>query len=321
MKNKIGKLFILGLPGPSIPAWIKGFAKKFGLGGIILYERNFSDIDELKRLNEAIKRELNPAFIAVDQEGGEKRRIFVDDLIAPSEMGKTGDLKFIFESYRESALRLARLGFNLNLAPVCDIARDNSYIGKRSFGSNPTLVALAVRQAVLGIKAGRLSACAKHFPGLGKSTIDPHLSLPKLETTIDELKRVELLPFRESVRAGVDLIMTTHLFLPGIFDSIVTYSKEAVDFLRQSLDFSGIVVSDDLLMGALTGDTVEERVRKTLEAGHDMVIISRPEDNLVDICERLDEKMFEINIKRVETKIRRLRDGRGEKGKPQRIDT
>ncbi|MGB9561404.1 MAG: glycoside hydrolase family 3 N-terminal domain-containing protein [bacterium] len=309
MKQKVGFLFIVGFYGKDIPDWLKGFSQEFGLGGVIIYNRNFNNIDNLSGLILRIKNELSPLLICVDQEGGKKRRLDFEPYDAPFDMAKKFGLGGIYDVYKVSARRLARLGFNVNFAPVCDIAENGSYIGKRAFGCDAFEVANAVRASVYGIKAGGIIPVAKHFPGLGRSKTDPHMDLPELELSIEQLLKWELIPFKEAISAGARFIMTTHVVLKQLENMPVTFSNIAINFLRSSLKHDGIVLTDDILMGALKGYSLEDRIRLSLTAGHDMVLISNGDERLFDIVCRLENNLIADKIWRVYMLKKEVMDG------------
>lgn len=305
LKNNIGFLFILGFDGKSIPDWIARFADEFGLGGVVLYERNFSDENELKELICHINTRLAPLFVAVDQEGGDKRRLKVEPFENPIEMGKRMSSKEIFEIYRSSAIKLLGFGFNLNFAPCCDIAVDGSYIGKRSFGTDPIQVGEAVYSAIKGMSSSGLFTTAKHFPGLGRCKIDPHRDLPVLDLSISDVLNFELIPFRYACLAGVDFIMSTHIVVKGIDDLPATFSNAVVGLLSRELGFDGVVITDDILMGALSSYTVQDRIDLSFCAGHHMVLISSGGEWIFELMKKirpaqLDNKLEKIFKKKEE---------------------
>ena len=171
------------------------------------------------------------------------------------------------------------LGINLLLGPVADIFlnKQNSCLEGRCFGADAGTVALFVAQAVYLIHNAGLLACLKHFPGLGAATVDPHLGLAEADYTRDQWLKREKIPFEDGLAKGAEMVMTTHLRLPGISPETATDSSFIInDLLRRELDFDGAVVTDDLTMaGALGLGNPGERALKAFLAGHDILLFGR----------------------------------------------
>ncbi len=276
--SKTGKRFILGFQGRTIPPFLEQFAEKFGLGGVIIYKRNFDSAENLGKLIAEITRQLHPDIIAVDQEGGEKSRISWIDIPSARELGEMGDQAKIYQEYNKVGKALADLGFNLNLAPVCELGTKGSYIYQRSFGQKAGYVAACVREAVRGLMDGGVNSCLKHFIGLTHTEIDPHQELPKSRFIPEEL-----IPFKTGVDQGARFLMTTHIIIPGISPLPLTFSKECIAYIRRELGFKGEIITDDLMMGALSSYTLKERVARSLNAGYDRVLISVANDQISGI--------------------------------------
>jgi beta-N-acetylhexosaminidase len=200
-------------------------------------------------------------------------------------LGRTRTPSLAHEVGRSMAQELLPTGININLAPVLDVlGRDyNPALTIRSFGSDPALASTMGIQIIRGLQAGGLSATAKQFPGVGAATIDPHLALPTIAIPKAELEKTHLPPFRSAIDSGVDIVMTSHACYPSLDptpNQPATFSKPiASDFLRGSLGFGGVVMTDDLTMGAITEhQTVEEASVKAAVADHDILLVAHHSD-------------------------------------------
>jgi beta-N-acetylhexosaminidase len=175
---------------------------------------------------------------------------------------------------------LAALGITMNLAPVADILLhpENHVIGKRSFGTDPKLVSEMVVATIEGLQEEGVAACAKHFPGHGATKTDSHEALPTLERSREEMAKAELIPFHGAVGAKVAACMTGHLLCPALDPDLpATLSASIIGgLLRRELGFEGVLISDDLLMGALNQwGSIEERGKKALKAGVDCLLVGK----------------------------------------------
>jgi beta-N-acetylhexosaminidase len=170
---------------------------------------------------------------------------------------------------------LALVGINLNLAPVLDVARQaNCPQWGRSYSSDPEQVAIFGAAAIQGFLEGGILPGAKHFPGLGDTTVDSHQVLPTAQDP-DPERPTDLLPFRRAVAAGVPVIMTAHVHVPAWDGQPATMSPVALnDWLRGHLGFSGVIITDDLEMGAIAGAAaIPAAARQAFRAGADLLLI------------------------------------------------
>jgi beta-N-acetylhexosaminidase len=169
-------------------------------------------------------------------------------------------------------------GIRLNLAPVLDVLteRYNPGIGIRSFGRDPELVSQLGAAFIRGSQEHGVSACAKHFPGKGAAAVDAHVELPTIRLACREFETIHLAPFRAAVEAGVDCVMSSHVRFPTLDSKPATFSEKITSrLLRQRLGFRGVVISDDLCMGAITRTwPIQLASVEALKAGHDLLIIA-----------------------------------------------
>lgn len=280
--RKVGRVFMLGFPGTSLDKDTAKFLAGINPGGIILFSRNFVSPAQLKDLICQIKELFDQRIlIAIDHEGGRIVRFDQGVTVFPGNMalGVTGNRDFAFQQGVISALELRNFGIDVNLAPVLDVLTDryNPGITIRSFSQDPYLVASLGVSMIEGMQSTGtgISATAKHFPGIGAAYVDPHLELPIINLPY-ETTRIYLYPFIKAIEAGVDLMMSSHVVYRSLEQDLpATFSHNIVhDLLRKELGFRGIIITDDLEMGAIGKHyTMEEAVIRCVRAGHDMVLI------------------------------------------------
>jgi beta-N-acetylhexosaminidase len=183
------------------------------------------------------------------------------------------------EDLSRATVYMESLGINLNFAPVADLRLEaaNTCLEGRCFGAAPDEAIPYVQKTVAVSHIHSLLACAKHFPGLGAAQIDPHVETAVADYGIETWQRREMLTFQAAVEADVDMVMTTHLLVPNIDDTIATGSSKIIgSLLRTNLNFQGVVVTDDLTMsGADALGDYGERAVAALEAGHDLLLFGK----------------------------------------------
>ena len=325
LDDLVGERLMIGLAGPTLrDADIRLFSETRA-GGLILYRRNFESPSQLlsllERLEEALGRRL---LVGTDHEGGRVIMLGRGVTIFPDNLavGVSGEEAFAHRQGLIEARELRRLGVDLNLGPVLDVLteRYSPNIGIRAYGKDPALVARYGAARVRGMAKGGLSACVKHFPGKGHSPLDAHLDLPTIDSTWDEMHATHLPPFLEAIAAGVECVMTSHPVYPRLDPANVpaTFSRLIVDeFLRGEIGYRGVIVSDDLEMGAVAQTCpIGEATVRAAAAGHDLLLVCHTEAAqraaaaaLADAYAtgRLPRRGLEAAVERV----RRLRERRG----------
>lgn len=270
---------MLGFDGDSIPSELAEYLVR-GLAGVVLYKRNFTSAQGLRELTSSIRRAAGrPVLIGIDQEGGTRFALQEPFTAWPSaaELGRLGDVESVEQVARAMATELRAVGCNLNFAPMLDLhVNPESPVTKdRSFGSDPNFVARMGAAFDRGLRSGGVLSCAKHFPGHGDAAVDPHLDLPVFAGTMQRLESAELVPFAAAVEAGVPLVMTAHILLPQIdSENPASLSRRMLDgVLRRLLQFDGVILADDLGMGAIAKRYAPgEAAVQTLRAGTDMAM-------------------------------------------------
>jgi len=248
---------MLGFDGDSLPGELAEYLAR-GLAGVVLYQRNFKCAQSLRELTLAIRQAAGrPVLIGIDQEGGTRFSLREPFTAWPSaaDLGRLGDVESAEQVALAMATELRAVGCNLNFAPMLDLhVNPESPVTKdRSFGSDPDLVARMGAVFDRGLRSGGVLSCAKHFPGHGDAAVDPHLDLPVFAGTRERLESAELVPFAAAVAAGVPLVMTAHILLPQIdSENPASLSRTMLEgVLRRRLRFSGVILADDLGMGAI----------------------------------------------------------------------
>lgn len=263
------------------------------VGGIIYMEENLLGSEQTTKMltdMQAIAEETTglPAFLSVDEEGGTVTRIAkneafgVNDVGNMSEIGASGDTSKAGQAGVTLGTYLKALGFNVDFAPVADVLTnpDNTVIGTRSFGSDPQTVADMVSAELQGLQSQGVYGVVKHFPGHGGTAGDSHEAAVTLDKGIEDLMATELVPFERAVQDGVSFVMVGHISVPSVVgdDTPASLSQMMVSsVLREQLGYDGIVITDALNMGAVTGNySSDQAAVLAVNAGVDMLLM--PQD-------------------------------------------
>ena len=313
--SQIGQLFIIGFQGRNPSKAFLNFLAEENIGGVILFADNCQSITDLKDTIRQIKHATGTKpFIAIDQEGGRVSRIkgAPAEIHSAMEYVEKYSLEKFTDDYEKSLIYLDALGININLAPVCDIFinEKNDCLKDRCYGtSKETAIPFIVESVQLAKKQNILS-CLKHFPGLGDASVDPHkaTAVGDFDFNIWSLREKEI--FLAGVEAGADLIMTTHMTLPKMNDTLVTGSEEFIQsYLRNELNFDGVVITDDLTMKGCDplGDYGQRTVTAFL-AGHDILLFGQNMDASMEAYEHFHHAVHnnEIPEKRLKTALERV---------------
>jgi beta-N-acetylhexosaminidase len=282
VRRDIGQLLIGSLPGTTITAEMRSLAREFSLGGVILFSRNIEAAEQVAELAtdvQVLAREL-PLWVSVDQEGGRVARLRKPFTEWPpmAVLGRSGNEALATRFAAALAAELRAVGITLDYAPVLDIHTNpnNPVIGDRALGEDAETVARFGTAIVRGLQENGVAACGKHFPGHGDTSVDSHLELPLVEHPPDRIRRVECVPFREAIRAGVAFIMTAHVLVPSLDEERpATLSPRIVQgMLRDELGFDGVIVSDDLEMKAVASTyAVHDSAVRAIAAGCDGLLV------------------------------------------------
>lgn len=317
---RIGSLFMAGMPGPRLDAGTESLIRDFGLGGVILFSRNIQDPIQLAELclelqERAMEHHGLPLFLAVDQEGGRVSRL-VEPFTSFEGNEAIGvdsrPLERAEEFAKVTAREMTLVGLNMNLAPVMDVRRGEpeKHLVGRMFSDDPETVSALGKAVIRTLQKNGVLAVAKHFPGLGKAPLDPHHRLPTIHSDLTELDSVDLVPFKAAIQAGVSGIMTSHAVYPVLDRQPATISEDILTgVLRQRLGFKGLIITDDLEMGAISGEIgTVEGASMAFGAGADILLICQNQAVVIDSIRELGMKLTrgEIPIRRLEESVDRM---------------
>lgn len=256
------------------------------VGGLIYFSQNIENAEQLTEMLSNIRSSSKyPILLAVDEEGGTVSRVaqsgLAENVGNMSEIGSTGDAAKAQEAGTTVGSYLSGFGFNMDFAPVADVVEEgNTIIGERSFGTDTNLVASMVSAWVEGIQSTGVSACLKHFPGLGDTTEDTHEGMAATEKSLEDFAARDFPVYQAGIEAGVDFVMVSHLSAPNVTGDNTPASlseKMITEILRGQLGYDGVVITDAMNMTAITDYyTADEAAIKALQAGADMILM--PED-------------------------------------------
>ncbi len=297
----------------------------YPVGGVVLFSENIQNEDQLRTMLANLQSYSKyPLFTGVDEEGGplvarvaNSGTIQVPTFPNMQEIGSTLEPEKAYEVGNTIGGYLKQLGFNVDFAPVADVAvnPENQVIGARSFGNDSNLVSQMVVREVEGMQEQNVSAVLKHFPGHGDTIEDSHEQAAISNKTIEELRETEFLPFQAGIQAGADMVMAGHISVPSITgdNTPASLSEQIITgCLRNELGYDGIVITDSMSMGAIVNyyDPAGSAVM-VIQAGGDMILM--PQDFLaarqavLDAVnnhtiteERLDESLRRIYRKKLE---------------------
>jgi beta-N-acetylhexosaminidase len=284
-----GQRLMAGFDGTTLNADLKFLINRLKTGGIILFSRNLETPEQIKHLCEEIQNYARlcgqpPLFIAVDQEGGQVTRLKEPFTQFPGNPHMETEEDAIHFA-KVTAAELARVGINMNMAPVMDVAPEeiNSIMAKRAFGGNPAWVARLGVKVIEHLQHNSIIAVAKHFPGIGRTILDSHMDLPMLDDDMSAIEQIDLIPFKAGIQHGVSGVMLSHIFytkLDPLWPASLS-DKIAKSLLREEMGFDGLVLTDDLDMGAIVKHyDIQTAIQRILAAEIDLVLICHKGPNI-----------------------------------------
>ena len=286
MEKYVYQMFILGMDNP-----FEALSK--GLGGVIFFTKDINSEEQLKNDINAIKKAaLIQPFISIDQEGGrvERTEKIRPKRLSPREAYKNGILK---SQSDEMAKELSDWGFNLNFAPCADVNTNpnNPIIGERAFSDNPDDVVKGVEIFVNSMRKSGIIPCVKHFPGHGDADKDSHLTLPVINLSMNEMENIHIKPFKKAIENNIEMIMAAHLYCPCFDKEEVpaSLSKNVLGYLRDTLNYKGVIISDDMIMKGVQAYGGLDACIKGINAGIDMFIFRNSDLDTLNIINELCE--------------------------------
>ncbi len=285
--ERINQLLVTGVPGCELDAQTASLFRKLQPGGYILFGRNIQSPQQLRKLIDDLRDlSAHEPFIMIDEEGGRVSRLKLLGNESPGaqQYREHGDLERVKRHGTLTGQLMRLFGMNVNLGPVVEVALDDdadNALRGRCFGTTPEQVISFARAYNQALRAQGILSCGKHFPGYAGVKVDPHHEFGLTHRTRKQLEQVELLPYRK-LSAELDAVMTSHTWYASIDPEALpaTLSHNLIQkLLREDIGYGGLVITDDLDMGALLNRySLEECVRLAVEAGNDQVLI----------CHRID---------------------------------
>ncbi len=293
LNDKIGQLFLVRYPDTNAVNELK----TYNFGGFVFFAKDFKDKSE-----ESVKKEIKqlqdssaiPLLTAVDEEGGKVVRISSNKNLvsepfkSSKELYDLGGFKKITEDTKEKSKVLYNLGLNLNLAPVVDVTTNQSaYMYERSFGKDTALTSNYAKTAIEASKKTGVSYTLKHFPGYGNNA-DTHQSSTTDNRSLDDIFNNDIPPFESGIRAGAEAVLVSHNIVASIdANKPASLSSSVHNILRNRLDFTGIIITDDLDMGAT--NSVDQKYVEAILSGNDLLIVTDYEEAIKEVKKALQD--------------------------------
>lgn len=266
----------------------KAALEEYAVGGLVYFAKNIESKEQLMEMIAKTKSfSKYPLFIAVDEEGGTVNRVAGAGLapkqLSAAEIGASGDTNNAYQAGGVIGSYLSEIGFNLNFAPVADLSNvENSVMKSRAYGADAATAAPFLASMVSGLQAQNVTACLKHFPGIGSTTEDTHDGLASTDRTLEEFRSEEFAMFKAGIEAGAGMVMVGHVGAEALSGDLTPASLSepiVTGYLRNELGFQGVIITDALNMSAIsTYYSSEQAAVMALKAGCDMVLM--PEDFL-----------------------------------------
>ncbi len=288
----IGQLLIIGFDGTEMSPRLASLLTKIQPAGVILFARNITSAEQTHTLLRECQRCIaTPLFTCVDLEGGtvDRFRNVIGRTPSPAEVFATGSRALFRKHGRVIGENCLALGFNVDFAPVLDLAYEasRSVLRSRAVSDDPKQVVIYAREFLRGLGDAGVLGCGKHFPGLGEATLDTHHELPSVEKPLRKLWEQDLVPYRSlSLRRELPFVMVSHAAFPAVTKdrtnerTPASLSKKWITgILREKIGYRGLICSDDLEMGgALAAGPIEQVMIGHIRAGGDLGLICHRED-------------------------------------------
>lgn len=311
LSEKVGQMFFVRCPEKNAAQVVADYH----IGAYILFARDFEEKtkeqvkDNIKSYQDKAKI---PLLIGVDEEGGTVTRISrftafrSSRFKSPQELYKEGGLDAISQDTTEKCQLLTSLGINVNFAPVCDIATDTSaFIYDRTLGEDVNETSEYVKQMVYQMKSSNVGSVLKHFPGYGDNK-DTHVGTSSDNRSMDDFRKKDFLPFKAGIEAGAQCILVSHNVVNAMDSSNpASLSSKVHEILRDELGYNGVIITDDLVMDAITGvENDSEAAVKAVLAGNDMLISSNYDKQITAVINAVnDGRISEDIINKAVTRI------------------
>lgn len=313
--EKLGQMMMIGIQGTKVDDDSLYMLNQYHMGGVILFDRNMESPEQVKQLTSDLQAQSNekvPLFIGIDEEGGDVVRMAEKLTPPPSqkEIGSTGDIEQAKTWAIKTAKSLKDMGINVNFAPVADVGSND----KRSYSTDANTVIDFVRAATKGYQQENIIYSLKHFPGIGKGKVDSHVDSSNIDASKDTLMAEDILPFKTIIDENEPndyFILVSHLKYPALDEEYPASlsSKIMTDLLRNELGYKGIIITDDMEMGAVANHNDFRSIGvNAVKVGADIVLVCHEYQHQQEVYLGLLDAVNsgEISQERIDESVKRI---------------
>jgi beta-N-acetylhexosaminidase len=313
--EKLGQMVMIGIQGTKVDDDSLYMLNQYHMGGVILFDRNMENPEQVKQLTSDLQAQSNekvPLFIGIDEEGGDVVRMAEKLTPPPSqkEIGATGDIEQAKTWAIKTAKSLKDMGINVNFAPVADVGSND----KRSYSTDTNTVIDFVRAATKGYQQENIIYSLKHFPGIGKGRVDSHVDSSSIDVAKEVLMTEDIIPFKTIIDENDPndyFILVSHLKYPALDEEYPASlsSKIMTDLLRNELGYKGIIITDDMEMGAVANHNDFRSIGvKAVKAGVDIVLVCHEYEHQQEVYLGLLDAVNsgEISQERIDESVKRI---------------
>lgn len=313
--EKLGQMVMIGIQGTKVDDDSLYMLNQYHMGGVILFDRNMENPEQVKQLTSDLQAQSNekvPLFIGIDEEGGDVVRMAEKLTPPPSqkEIGATGDIEQAKTWAIKTAKSLKDMGINVNFAPVADVGSND----KRSYSTDTNTVIDFVRAATKGYQQENIIYSLKHFPGIGKGKVDSHVDSSSIDVAKEVLMTEDIIPFKTIIDENDPndyFILVSHLKYPALDEEYPASlsSKIMTDLLRNELGYKGIIITDDMEMGAVANHNDFRSIGvKAVKAGVDIVLVCHEYEHQQEVYLGLLDAVNsgEISQERIDESVKRI---------------
>lgn len=313
--EKLGQMVMIGIQETKVDDDSLYMLNQYHMGGVILFDRNMENPEQVKQLTSDLQAQSNekvPLFIGIDEEGGDVVRMAEKLTPPPSqkEIGATGDIEQAKTWAIKTAKSLKDMGINVNFAPVADVGSND----KRSYSTDTNTVIDFVRAATKGYQQENIIYSLKHFPGIGKGRVDSHVDSSSIDVAKEVLMTEDIIPFKTIIDENDPndyFILVSHLKYPALDEEYPASlsSKIMTDLLRNELGYKGIIITDDMEMGAVANHNDFRSIGvKAVKAGADIVLVCHEYEHQQEVYLGLLDAVNsgEISQERIDESVKRI---------------
>lgn len=313
--EKLGQMVMIGIQGTKVDDDSLYMLNQYHMGGVILFDRNMENPEQVKQLTSDLQAQSNekvPLFIGIDEEGGDVVRMAEKLTPPPSqkEIGATGDIEQAKTWAIKTAKSLKDMGINVNFAPVADVGSND----KRSYSTDTNTVIDFVRAATKGYQQENIIYSLKHFPGIGKGRVDSHVDSSSIDVAKEVLMTEDIIPFKTIIDENDPndyFILVSHLKYPALDEEYPASlsSKIMTDLLHNELGYKGIIITDDMEMGAVANHNDFRSIGvKAVKAGADIVLVCHEYEHQQEVYLGLLDAVNsgEISQERIDESVKRI---------------